>query len=152
MGSENIVLNCIFIGGMLFILGFKNGYEILYVDNGGENRNFEKILIVVGDGIFIFSYVLIERSNRLDFINWVVMNNMIVWDIGDLFKNFEIYFGNILGVGFSYFVVYFLEFNCLEDMWDYNYCYGEVKEGDDKVFYWVGIGVVSNGIIGELDI
>lgn len=123
----------------------------MYADNGGENRNPEKILIVVGDGTPTFSYAPIERSNRPDFTNWAVMNNMIARDTGDLFKNFETYSGNTSGAGFSYPVVYPSEFNRPEDTWDYNYRYGEVKEGDDKAFHWVGTGAASNGTTGEPD-
>ncbi len=41
-GSENTALNRTPIGGTPLTLGLKNGYETLYKDNGGENRNPEK--------------------------------------------------------------------------------------------------------------
>ncbi len=63
-GSENTALNRTPIGGTPLTLGLKNGYETLYADNGGENRNPEKILIVVGDGTPTFSYAPIQTRSR----------------------------------------------------------------------------------------
>ncbi len=152
-GSENTALNRTPIGGTPLTLGLKNGYETLYADNGGENRNPEKILIVVGDGTPTFSYAPIQTRSRTSiwgaWSSWSVMGDKIAIDRGDLFKNFETFSGNTSNAGFTYPVTYASDFDRPVNGTNVQYRYGEVKEGDDKATHWVGTGSASNDTNGS---
>lgn len=152
-GSENTALNRTPIGGTPLTLGLKNGYETLYKDNGGENRNPEKILIVVGDGTPTFSYAPIQSSYRTStngaWSNWTVMEDKIAEDNGVLFRNFEEFSGNTSNAGFTHPVTYASDFNRPEDEVNVHYRYGEVKEGDNKATHWVGDGSSNNNTNGS---
>ncbi|MFY1067473.1 SpaA isopeptide-forming pilin-related protein [Enterococcus sp. AD013-P3] len=50
--------------------GLKEGYDLLYKDDGGEGRNPEKILIIVGDGTPTYSYTgFYKRGTNNSFSN-----------------------------------------------------------------------------------
>lgn len=128
-------------GGTPLSLGLRKGYEILYEDNGGTDRDPEKILIVVGDGIPTFSYGPVRRNN-------VVMSDKVVTtaanDINP-FKNFETYSGNTSGAGFVGPLTYPSDFDRPSGT---RYTGGEVKDGDAKS-YWIGDGTANNSTTGE---
>ncbi len=151
-GSENTALNRTPIGGTPLTLGLKNGYETLYADNGGENRNPEKILIVVGDGTPTFSYAPVESQSPIAWwAPWSVMEDKIAVDDGDLFRNFEDFDDddNTTNAGFTRPVTYASDFDRPVNGTNVQYRYGEVKEGDNKAIHWVGTGSASNDTNGS---
>lgn len=150
-GGNNNALNRVPIGGTPLTLGLKNGYETLYKDNGGEDRDPEKILIVVGDGTPTFSYAPIQTRTRVagGWSSWGVMGDRIAQDNGELFRNFETFPENASNAEFAYPVTYASDFNRPGNTTNSQYRYGEVQEGDDKATHWVGNGASDNNTDGS---
>lgn len=154
-------------GGTPLSLGLRKGYEILYANNGGNEREPEKILIVVGDGIPTFSYGPIQSQTRIRNTNrWGNWGNLTTvadttvttaTDNIEPFRNFETYSGNTSGAGFSGPLTYPSDFDRPADeplpplvngATQTRYYGGEVKDGDAKS-YWIGDGTANNNTAGN---
>lgn len=149
--ASSIALTRTPIGGTPLTLGLRKGYEVLYANNGGTERNPEKILIVVGDGTPTFSYAPIQsRTSRggNNWNSWNVMPDKLATDNGTLFKNFETFSGNTSNAGFTYPVTYATDFNRPANTNQIQYRYGEVKDGDSKATHWAGTGGADNDTTG----
>nr|WP_242590576.1 VWA domain-containing protein [Enterococcus sp. MSG2901] len=128
-------------GGTPLSLGLRKGYEVLYANNGGNGRNPEKILIVIGDGIPTYSYGPVSHNN-------VVMTDKVVTTATDNiepFKNFETYSGNTLGAGFVGPLTYPSDFDRPSGT---SYTGGEVKD-NDSTSLWIGNGSADNDTAGN---
>lgn len=137
-------------GGTPLTLGLRKGYEVLYKNDADEERNAEKILIVVGDGTPTFSYAPIESgtSNLWGWNSSGVLPDKVATDNGTLFKNFETFSGNTSNAGFTYPVTYATDFNRPANTNQIQYRYGEVKDDDNKKMHWAGTGSASNNTTG----
>ncbi|WP_416337148.1 SpaA isopeptide-forming pilin-related protein [Enterococcus thailandicus] len=153
-------------GGTPLSLGLRKGYEILYEDDGEAERNPEKILIVVGDGIPTFSYGPIQSQTRVRntnrWGNWgnltIVADTTVTTATNNIepFRNFETYSGNTSGAGFNGPLTYPSDFDRPADepvpplvngATQTRYYGGEVKDGDAKS-YWIGNGTADNSTTG----
>ncbi len=147
----SLPLNRAAIGGTPLTLGLRKGYEVLYANDGGEERNPEKILVVVGDGTPTFSYAPIQSrtaNNWGGWSGWSVMQDKVATDNGSLFVNYETFSGNTSGAGFSYPVTYATDFDRPANTNQLQYRYGEVKDEDDKATHWAGTGAANNDTTG----
>lgn len=132
-------------------LGLKKGYELLYKDNGGNDRNPEKILVVIGDGTPTFSYSGFRyhsspnstsgnNPGNVD-ANWTNNNAAInsFWTndstTNPLFRDYET--GSIASFGTA--VRYPTEFDISKRPTGNNYKFGEVTD-DTSYDQWFGTG------------
>lgn len=128
-------------GGTPLSLGLRKGYEVLYANNGGNERNPEKILIVIGDGIPTYSYGPVKNNGN------VMSSKVVTTTVDNIepFKNFETYSGNTSGAGFVGPLTYPSDFNRPSGN---RYTGGEVKD-NESTSLWVGDGSANNSTAGN---
>ncbi|MEA4828954.1 MAG: VWA domain-containing protein, partial [Enterococcus thailandicus] len=138
--SSNNALYKLPSGGTPLSLGLRKGYEVLYANNGGNERNPEKILIVIGDGIPTYSYGPVKSNGN------VMSSKVVTTTVNNIepFKNFETYSGNTSGAGFVGPLTYPSDFN--RPSGD-QYTGGEVKD-NESTSLWVGDGSANNSTTG----